>query len=245
MPDDNIQEELLKYPEIRSALVFKLTEEAKLFRADALKSDAETAGLAELQRQAKAQADASEILAAQTKRTEDETLATNRYNRQYNFMFSVDDQSVKACIAQLTEWDRLSPEQPFEIVFNSPGGNIVDGLALFDYIRLMRAKGHEVTTSAIGYAASMAGILLQAGDHRIMGRESWLLIHEASFITLGKFGEVLDEVDWIKRIQKRILDIFAERSHMTAKQIEFKWTRRDWWLSSEEALKLGFVDWIR
>ena len=52
-------------------------------------------------------------------------------------------------------------------------------------------------------------------------------------------------MEWVKKIQKRILNIFAERSKMTARQIERKWHRKDWWLSSDDCLRLGFVDEVK
>jgi len=172
-------------------------------------------------------------------------LAGNDYNRVYLFNGSVTDGSVRMAINRLTEWDRLFPHQPIEIIFSSGGGSIVDGMALFDFILGLRRSGHLVTTSALGIAASMAGILLQAGDVRTMGREAWLMIHEAAFRTEGKIGEVEDTVDWIKKVQERVLMIFAERSTMTTEEIRGKWLRRDWWIDSTEALRLGFVDSLR
>ncbi len=91
----------------------------------------------------------------------------------------------------------------------------------------------------------MAGILLQAGDVRTMGRESWLLIHQAAFSALGSTYEIEDRVEWVKRIQDRILDIFADRSKLTKAQIRRRWHRKDWWIDSDEALKLGLVDELR
>ena len=46
---------------------------------------------------------------------------------------------------------------------------VIAGLALYDFIQTLRRKGHKVTTVSYGMAASMAGILLQAGDVRVMG----------------------------------------------------------------------------
>lgn len=163
----------------------------------------------------------------------------------YAFNGAVDSASVGKCIDQLSFWMRTKPNKPIEIQFNSPGGSIIDGLALWDFLTKVKSAGHHLTTSAIGYAASMAGILLQAGDTRVIGAESWLMIHEASFSMGGKTGEVEDRVDWIKAIQKRFLHIFADRSHMTVRQLDSKWKRKDWWVDSTEALKLGLVDEVR
>lgn len=185
------------------------------------------------------------IAADQAKRAERDELAADRHHHLYNFSKSVSEGTVRECINQLTNWSRKEPECEIEICFNSPGGSVVDGFALFDFIQVLRQRGHKVTTSALGMAASMAGILLQAGDTRVMGAQSWLMIHEASFGAVGKIGEVEDTVEWVKRVQERILDIFAERSKMSRTAIKKKWTRKDWWLSSDEALELGFVDAIR
>jgi ATP-dependent Clp protease protease subunit len=172
-------------------------------------------------------------------------LSSNEYYRIYNFSGIVSDKSAAACMFQLQEWHRLWPGADMEIVFTSPGGSIIDGMALYDFIQQIRRQGHKVTTSTIGYAASMAGILLQAGDVRVMGKEAWLMIHEASFGAQGKTGEIEDTVEWVKKVQERIVDIFSSRSNMTKAQIRNKWTRRDWWISSNEALELGLIDEVR
>jgi ATP-dependent protease ClpP protease subunit len=78
-----------------------------------------------------------------------------------------------------------------------------------------------------------------------MGHESYILIHEVSFGAGGKIGEVEDEVAFVKKIQSRVLDIFASRSKLSKATIARKWRRKDWWLDSTEALKAGFVDELR
>jgi ATP-dependent protease ClpP protease subunit len=94
-------------------------------------------------------------------------------------------------------------------------------------------------------AASMAGILLQAGDTRVMAKESWLMIHEASFGASGKIGDVEDTVEWVKMVQERILSIFSERSGLTKAFLKKNWQRKNWWISSDYALKLNLIDEVR
>ena len=175
----------------------------------------------------------------------DRELAENSYHHVYYFNDSVTSSSVKNCMEELTYWHRAFPKCDIEIIFFSPGGNVIEGMALYDHIQWLRPQGHHVTTTALGYAASMGGILLQAGDTRVMGKESYLLIHEVSFGAGGKIGEVEDEVAFVKKIQSRVLDIFAARSALSKKAIARKWRRKDWWMDSAEALKLGFVDELR
>lgn len=186
-----------------------------------------------------------EIATREAQRLEAEKMSNPVYHRTYHFTQPVEARSIRACMERMDIWHREDPSCEFEIVFTSPGGSVIDGMALFDYIRQMQSKGHKVITSTLGMAASMAGILLQAGDVRAMGRESYLLIHQVSFGASGSFGEVEDEVNFVKKIQERVLDIFATRSKMPRKEIKKNWERKDWWLDSTEALKYGFVDEVR
>ena len=179
---------------------------------------------------------------AKEQRAEETELATDKFHHIYIYDSVVSDQSVEKCMLQLTQWMRRDPGCAIEIIFYSPGGAIVAGMALYDFIQRVRRAGHHVTTMALGMAASMAGILLQAGDERVMGKEAWVLIHEASFGAQGKIGEVEDTVEWVKKVQKRILKIFAERCTLTETQIARRWKRTDWWLSSDDCLRLKFVD---
>lgn len=231
--------------EYHLANVLKANKEAEKAESEAHEAEANARKAEEEAENIRKQNILVGIAADQAKRAEADELALDRHHHTYAFGKSVSEGSVRECINQLTNWSRKNPECDIEIIFNSPGGSVVDGFALFDFIQYLRSAGHKVTTSALGMAASMAGILLQAGDTRVMGKQSWLMIHEASFAAVGKIGEVEDTVDWVKKVQERILDIFAERSNMSKAQIRTKWKRKDWWLSSDEALKLGFVDEIR
>ena len=109
-------------------------------------------------------------------------------------------------MSKLTQWHRENPKCDIEIIFSSPGGSIIDGFELFDFIQELR-RDHKVTTGSLGMAASMAGILLQAGTHRWIGHQSWMMIHRAAFGAYGKTFEIEDEVKFVQRIEERILDV--------------------------------------
>lgn len=183
--------------------------------------------------------------------TKKETLAREHaddyYNRVYNFTALVDERSVGVCINVLSTWSRLWPGKEIEIVIHSPGGDALAGLALFDYIGSLRGKGHGITTVAMGFAASMAGILLQAGSMRLIGRESYVLIHEISGSAVGRIGEIEDTITFANKMQERMINIFLGRSggKMTRANFVKHWKRKDWWLDSSEMLRYGFVDGIR
>ena len=170
-------------------------------------------------------------------------------NYVYRFNGSVNKPSVMKCRQKLTNWARKNAgkkdKQTLEVVFSSPGGEIISGFELFDFIQDLRARGYQITTGSLGYAASMAGILLQAGEKRWIGHQSWMMIHRAAFLAVGKTFEVEDEVEFIKRVEDRILNIFVARSNLTKQKIKRNWDRKDWWISADECLEMGLVDEIR
>tara|TARA_R110002020_G_C16273777_1_gene771315 strand:+ start:559 stop:1329 length:771 start_codon:yes stop_codon:yes gene_type:complete len=223
-----------------------------LKEAEARKMEADVKNVEAMVRKNELEADKSaielavkqmDLVAKEEKRAKDK--AADDENFLYRFGSEVSGGSVERCMSKLTEWSRLNPGCNIEIIFSSPGGSIIDGFELFDFIQHLRNKGHHITTGTLGYAASMAGILLQAGDTRWVGQQAWLMIHRAAFGAYGKTFEIEDEVKFVKRIEERILDIFTSRSNLTRNKIKRNWERKDWWISSDEATDLGLVDEVR
>jgi ATP-dependent Clp endopeptidase proteolytic subunit ClpP len=234
MPEENDK----KTPE-------EIQAELNLKKAETRKADAEA-------RKTEAEADKAEYDACKAKIDYEKTaknrskeLSLDEENYLYRFSGSVNEVSVRKCMSKLTEWSRVNPKCDIEIVFSSPGGSIIDGFELFDFIQELRLSGHKIITGSLGMAASMAGILLQAGDHRWIGHQCWLMIHRAAFGAIGKTYEVEDEVKLVKRIEGRIVDIFTKRSRLTSLKIKRNWDRKDWWIDADECLIMGLVDEIR
>jgi len=171
-------------------------------------------------------------------------LATDNRRRTYRLLGSVNTATCKAAIDKMVRWHRIDPKCKITFVIDSPGGDIISGFHLFDQMLWLRREGHHITTIATGMAASMGGVLFQAGSERIMTPQASMLIHEAQFGTGGSFGQVEDEVEYVRMLQDRILHILAERSTLSKAQIKRKWARKNWWLMAEEAVKLGFADHV-
>jgi ATP-dependent Clp protease protease subunit len=199
------------------------------------RNEAETSKLRQEERIARLRAD-------QLDRDDEMVRASELENRIYTFDTKVSSSSVQSCISQLGFWRRQAPTKPIEIVFNSPGGEVFSGLALYDYIQDLRDAKTRVDTTALGMAASMGGVLLQAGEKRTMSRHAYMLIHEVSAGAIGNTSELEDELKFTKRLQDRLLTILAERSTLTKNQVARRWRRKDWWLDADECLRFGFCD---
>jgi len=221
---------------VADAMVRKLDAEAEAFRASARKNLAEALY--------------EEVESEKAQRMLADLKAHDAFNFVYRFEGTVDEKSVDACISRLNIWRRQSPGQAITIIFSSPGGSVVPGMALYDYLTELRASGHHLTTIAQGMAASMAGILLQAGDRRVVGPESWVLIHQVQASAMGSWGDLQDRMKWLEKVQDRILDIFAKRAAdttgksfaATRETFATNWRRTDWWLSSDDCVTLGVAD---
>ena len=234
-----------KPKELLDAEVDYLKAQAEQARAEASKAESEAARHKALTKKAELEVSALEFTQEKTRKDRAKKLAADDENHLFRFTGEVTKASVSACMTKLTEWSRLDPACDMDIVISSGGGGIIPGFELFDFIQELRNKGHTITTGSLGMAASMAGILLQSGDVRWLGHQSWLMIHRAAFGAFGKTYEVEDEVEFVKRIEDRILEIFTTRSTLTKRKITTNWDRKDWWISSDEALKFGLIDEIR
>lgn len=163
----------------------------------------------------------------------------------FNFDFPVTASTVHETIHHLTRWSRRWPGEKITIIFNSPGGEVTEGLALYDFIQELKRDGTEIETVSIGMAASMAAILLQAGDNRIMSRNAHMLIHEVTAMTWGNASQIADEMKFIEMLQDKILDILSDRSTLSKRQVKTRWQRTDWWIDATKALEYGFCDEVR
>lgn len=191
-----------------------------------------------------AEADTAELKLAQELRADEDSGASEYEHRIYSFSGAVRQSSVEECIATIGQWARRETA-PIKVVFNSPGGSCTDGFALYDHLRMFSEQGNQITTVAMGITASMGGVLMQAGDKRIIGPNAYFHIHEVSSGTSGKVAEMSDDMDWYKAMWGRCAAILAARSTMTVRQIKARAERKEWWLDAGEALALGFVDEIQ
>lgn len=226
----------------------KLNEaEAARALADVKVAEAKAAHHKQMARVSAAEAGIAEIQLASAREKHEMFANDDEHHHVVRFSATVDSATVSSVVSRLARWHRQDPTAPWTIVFDSPGGDVISGMHLFDDIVTFSKRGggtHHVTTVARGFAASMAGILLQAGDERLIGAESFLLIHEISAGAIGKIGELEDRMKLYEKMCERVVNIFYERSGgKTAKSVFKKnWSRKDWWIDSTQALKLGYAD---
>jgi ATP-dependent Clp protease, protease subunit len=154
----------------------------------------------------------------------------------------VDDQVANAIIAQLLHLDSEDPEQDINLYINSPGGSVTAGLAVYDTMRFINA---DVSTTALGMAASISAVLLAAGEKgkRNALPNTRVLLHQPW--TQGGPGGQASDVEIhareLVRTKRRINEIMAEATGKDHEKIE-RDTDRDYIMGAEEAVEYGVVD---
>jgi len=121
---------------------------------------------------------------------------------------------------------------------NSYGGSVFAGMAIIDTIRNLKS---EVHTYIDGAAASAATIISVVGKKRFIGKNSFMLIHQLSSGSYGKFSEMEDDMENNRRIMKMIKDIYKQYTKVPMKQID-EILKHDLWFDSSKCLDLGLVD---
>ena len=151
----------------------------------------------------------------------------------------VNEHSMNLCIMQMLFLDREDPHMAIEFYINSPGGSVVDGLALYDVMHTISAP---VNTTCVGTAASMGAILLCGGTGtRSALPNSRIMIHQVSSGARGKSADLRIQMAETDKLENILFQILADKTGKTLKQIA-KDCDRDYYLSSEEAKTYGLID---
>ena len=166
--------------------------------------------------------------------------------RIINFNGQVDEASCIVAIIKLLNFDSENSEEPIYIHINSPGGEIVSGLALYDTIKYIKAPVYTICT---GLAASMGSFLLSCGEkgHRAAFKHSRILIHQPLIYSQTGSAQSESELrkmaDGIKKSRDILETIMAENSNQPIEKFHAD-CERDNWMTAQEALEYGLIDEI-
>jgi ATP-dependent Clp protease protease subunit len=151
----------------------------------------------------------------------------------------VNEHSMNLCIMQMLFLDREDSHAPIELYINSPGGSVVDGLALYDVMHTISAP---VNTTCVGTAASMGAVLLTGGTGtRSALPHSRIMIHQVSSGYRGTAADINIQVKETNKLYEQLLEILAQKSGQTVKKLRND-CDRDYYMSAEEAKAYGLID---
>ena len=130
-----------------------------------------------------------------------------------------------------------------KVVISSEGGDEAAGFAMYD---LLKSAPCQVTTVGVGSVMSIAALVFQAGDHRVLMPECRYMVHNGSY-DFGKGdtqqNHIIDYAREMQAVNKRYAKLIAERAGLQPSKVE-KWCRGDKYFSAEEAIGFGLADAI-
>jgi ATP-dependent protease ClpP protease subunit len=137
---------------------------------------------------------------------------------------------------QKIEGDKL------DVHVNSPGGDIFDGLAIY---QALKAHPAEVTVKVDGLAASIASVIAMAGDKVVISPKATMMIHDGWSMAVGNAEELRKTADLLDKQSQVIASVYADRSPLGYGADHFRMLMRDeTWFTADEALEAGLVDEI-
>jgi ATP-dependent protease ClpP protease subunit len=139
---------------------------------------------------------------------------------------------------KISEQLRSIGKKDVEIRVNSPGGDMFEGISIFN---ILQQHEKHVTVKVTGLAASAASLIAMAGDEVLMGSGSFLMLHRAWVVAMGNANDMMEVAQWLEPFDMALRDIYADRSGAKADDA-MKWLDDETWFSAKQAIDAGLAD---
>ena len=154
----------------------------------------------------------------------------------------INDYVANTIQAQLLYLDSIDSSKEISIYLNSPGGSVTAGLGIYDTMQFISSP---VATICTGMAASMAAVLLVAGQEgkRSALPHSRVMIHQPLGGVQGQASDIEITAREIQKMKKELYTIISNHSHTPFDKV---WadSDRDYWMSAQEAKEYGMIDQV-
>lgn len=152
----------------------------------------------------------------------------------------IDDFIANIIQAQLLFLESADSGKDIQIYINSPGGSVYAGLGIYDTMQYINC---DVATICTGMAASMAAVILCAGekDKRTALKHARVMIHQPMGGVGGQASDIEITAEEIMKLKKELYEIIADHSGQPIERVEED-SDRDYWMKAEEAKNYGMID---
>ncbi len=153
---------------------------------------------------------------------------------------AIDTEMANTVVAQLLFLEKENPDEDIQMFINTPGGIITAGMAILDTMNYIKC---DISTIAVGMAASMGSILLANGKKgkRYALPNSKILIHQPIGGAEGQASDIAIAAEEILKDRKMLYEFLAEKTGKDVKDIE-RDADRDKYFTAQEAKLYGLVD---
>ena len=131
-------------------------------------------------------------------------------------------------------------KHPVTVKINSPGGNMFEGIAIYN---ILREHPERVTIDVMGMAASAASVIAMAGDEIRMGLGTFVMIHNAWGLVIGNRHDMREAADLFEGFDGALVDIYEARTGRERAEVE-KLMDAETFLSPSQAIEQGFADTV-
>lgn len=136
------------------------------------------------------------------------------------------------------ELSALGRVTTLNVRINSPGGDVFDGLAIYNQLKTHPAR---VVVDVDGLAASIASVIAMAGDEVRMAANSMMMIHNPHGMAVGDANEMQRVAALLQQVKGSLSDTYAARTGQQKDQLS-AWMDDETWMSAETAVQYGFAD---
>ncbi|MDI3359771.1 Clp protease ClpP [Lelliottia sp. V89_10] len=123
---------------------------------------------------------------------------------------------------------------------NSPGGDVFDGIAIFN---ALKHHGASITVYIDGLAASMASVIAMVGNPVIMPENTMMMIHKPWGFAGGDANDMRDYADLLDKVESTLIPAYADKTGKSTEEIAAM-LQEETWMTGAECLELGFADQV-
>lgn len=124
------------------------------------------------------------------------------------------------------------------ININSPGGDMFEGIAIYNVLKEYEG---QVTVKVLSLAASAASLIAMAGDTIQVAKAGFLMIHNAWVVAMGNRNDMMEIATTLEPFDRAMAGIYADRSGITEKDA-LKMMDQETWITGQDAVDQGFAD---
>lgn len=133
---------------------------------------------------------------------------------------------------------RAIGDRPVEVQMNSPGGDVFEGIAIYN---ILREHPQAITVKVMGMAASAASVIAMAGDTIEIGSASFIMIHNGWVMAIGNRHDMREVADFLEPFDAAMADVYAQRTGAERGDI-VAWMDAETFMSGSQAIERGFAD---
>ncbi|AUV67627.1 head maturation protease, ClpP-related [Staphylococcus haemolyticus] len=137
--------------------------------------------------------------------------------------------------------DELGNVSEIDVHINSSGGNVFEGHAIYNMLKMHKAK---INIYIDALAASIASVIAMSGDTIFMHKNSFLMIHNSWIVTVGNAKELRDTADLLDKTDEASNQAYLDRALNISEEELKELLDAETWLTASEALEKGFIDEI-